>query len=260
MKVQVISNASDAHHAQFIGKVAIVIDVIRTSTTIITALQAGAKCVIPVETIMEAKAMKRGDERLGGERFCKPISGFDLGNSPQQYRTEELKDTTIILTTTNGTNAIHRCTRAVELYIAGLVNASACINTATQSGKDIVILCAGSHDQFVIEDGYCAGYMIARLQEQLPSQQLELDDFAQAMLALYKHSEHNISELVRGCLSGKRLQEIGLNEDVAECLEVDTIPVVPRFHNNRLVAVNPAAALADQSAEHSADRNEAPRQ
>lgn len=250
MKVQVISNASNAHHAQFIGKVAIVIDVIRTSTTIIAALQAGAKCVIPVETIMEAKAMKRGDERLGGERFCKPISGFDFGNSPHQYRIEDLKDKVVILTTTNGTNAIHRCTRAAELYVAGLVNASTCINIAARSGKDIVMLCSGSHDQFVIEDGYCAGYMIASLQQQLPSQQLELDDFAQAMLALYRHSKDNISELVRSCLSGKRLLEIGLDEDIAQCLEVDTMPVVPRFDNNRLTAVSSAASSASQGECH----------
>lgn len=235
MKVQVISNASDTHHAQFIGKVAIVIDVIRTSTTIISALEAGASSIVPVETIMEANTIKQEHDLLGGERFCKRISGFHLGNSPFEYRNDIVKGRRIILTTTNGTSAILRSTRAAELYVAGLVNAAACIDLARQSGKDIVILCAGSHDQFAIEDGFCAGYMIARLKEKLPAEQLKLDDLGYAMLALYKHNKSSMKELALKCLSGKRLAELGMQEDLAVCMELDTLPVVPRYSKGELV-------------------------
>jgi len=234
MKVQVISNASDAHNGQFIGKVAIVIDVIRTSTTIVAALHAGAASVIPVETIMEAKGIRQNGDLLGGERFCKRISDFQLGNSPQDYTSDTVKGKNIILTTTNGTSAIKRCIRADTLLVAGLVNASACSDLAASIGKDIVIVCAGSHDQFTIEDGYCAGLLIANLQQQLSPEKLELDDFASAMLALYQYTGASIEDIVRYCISGRRLLELGLEEDLKLCLETDTMPIVPQYVGGKL--------------------------
>lgn len=234
MKVQVIGNASDAHNGQFIGKLAIVIDVIRTSTTIAAALQAGASSVIPVETIMEAKGIRQNEDLLGGERFCKRISDFHLGNSPADYIPEIVKGKNIILTTTNGTSAIKRCIRADGLLVAGLVNASACADLAASLGKDIVIVCAGSHDQFTIEDGYCAGLLIAHLQKLLSPQQLKLDDFAYAMLALYQYTGEQIHNIIRYCISGRRLLELGLEEDLSLCLKRDSIPIVPQYSNGRI--------------------------
>lgn len=235
MRVQVISNASNVHQAELIAKTAIVIDVMRTSTTIITALESGAKSIVPVETVMEAKAIAREDDLLGGERFCKRISGFDLGNSPYEYKGPAVRNKRIILTTTNGTRAIVRSKRAAELYIAGLMNADACIEAAMQSNRDLVLLCAGSHDQFTIEDGFCAGGIIARLMETYSKHQLELNDFGYAMHSLYEHTKSRLAVALQNGLSGKRLQAIGMRDDIAACTQLNNSTVVPYLYNGEIV-------------------------
>jgi len=235
MRVQVISNASNVHQAQLIGKTAIVIDVMRTSTTIVTALEAGALSIVPVETIMEAKAIARNGDLLGGERFCKRISGFDLGNSPQEYTSPTIRNKRVILTTTNGTRAIVRSKRAAELFIASLSNADACIDAAIQSKRDIVLLCAGSHDQFTLEDGFCAGRMIAKLIADNSIQQLTMNDFGYAMLSLYEHMKHRISEALQDGLSGKRLQTIGMSDDIAACIQLDSSKIVPYLNKGEII-------------------------
>lgn len=235
MRIQVISNASDAHQAQFIGKTAIVIDVIRTSTTIIAALDAGAACIIPAETVMEAKAIAKEGDLLGGERFCKRISGFDLGNSPLEYSEATVKHKRIILTTTHGTRAIQRSRKASKLFIAGLTNATACIQAALHTKRDLVIVCAGSHDQFTIEDGFCAGLMIARLKEMLLGVEFTMNDFGYAMLSLYEHMKQQLPEIMKVGLSGKRLQAIQMYDDISECAKIDQSTIVPHYVNGALV-------------------------
>jgi len=235
MRVQVISNASNVHQAQLIGKTAIVIDVMRTSTTIIAALEAGAKSIVPVETIMEAKAIAKQEDLLGGERFCKRISGFDLGNSPHEYTSSTVRNKRIILTTTNGTRAIVRSKRAAELYIGGLTNANACMEAAMRSKRDLVLLCAGSHDQFTLEDGFCAGGMIAKLLQSYSQHQLILNDFGYAMHSLYEHMQQDLSETLQNGLSGKRLQSIGMSSDIRDCTQINSSTIVPYLDKDEIV-------------------------
>ncbi|MEK4249674.1 2-phosphosulfolactate phosphatase [Paenibacillus sp. FSL W7-1287] len=236
MRVQVISNASNVHQAQLIGKTAIVIDVMRTASTIIAAIEAGARCVLPVETIMEAKAIAKSSDLLGGERFCKRISGFDLGNSPNEYRNSIVCDKRIILTTTDGTRAIIRSMRAAELFIASLTNADACIDAAMQTERDLVLICAGSQDQFTLEDGFCAGALIAKLQKDYSNSPLSMNDFGYAMLSLYEHTKHQQTTTLRNGFSGKHLQAIGLEADINDCIQINRTTVVPYLHNGVIVS------------------------
>ncbi|MCR8659278.1 2-phosphosulfolactate phosphatase [Paenibacillus endoradicis] len=237
MRVQVISNASEAHQGKFIGKTAIVIDVFRSSSSIVSALASGATCVIPVETVMDAKQIYKEHDILGGERFCKRISGFHYGNSPLEYRSSQLIDRRVILTTTNGTRAIHRSKRASNIYIASLNNAKACANAALNSNNDLVILCAGSHDQFTIEDGLCAGYILAHLVEHSKNTDyiLQIDDFGKAMLALYEHNKSDIAEVISRGLSGNRLQELDMTSDIEDCARLDVYDIVPVYLNGVVV-------------------------
>lgn len=228
MQVQVISSVNEASSAQFVHKTAIIIDVLRATSSIITALATGSSGVVPVETVMEARAAQQEGDLLCGERFCKKIPGFDLGNSPDEFLLNAVKDRRVILTTTNGTRAIHKSTKADYVLLAALLNASACAKSAVELRRDVVILCAGSHDEFAIEDGLCAGLLLARMQA-LCSAPLEIDDFGLAMLSLYQDRAHDIKETIRSGATGKRLMKLGMSRDIDICSEIDAYSGVPRL-------------------------------
>lgn len=238
MRVQIIANASEAHQGKFIGKTAIVIDVIRTSSTIIAALEAGVAGIVPVETVMDAKDIYREGNVLGGERFCKKIAGFHYGNSPSEYREAAIQGKKLIMTTTNGTSAILRANKASNVLICSLSNVEACTKLALLCDQDIVILCAGSHDQFTIEDGLCAGIIIAYLQQFSPEEEMvQLDDLGYAMLALYRCHQNQITDTVARGLSGLRLQHLNLNKDIIDCTQLNTTTIVPAYYKGVIRAL-----------------------
>lgn len=233
MQVQVISSVNEASSARFHHKTAIIIDVLRATSTIATAISAGALCVIPAETVMEARALQRPGDLLGGERFCRKIAGFDLGNSPEEYTEQVVGGKRIVLTTTNGTRAIHKAMRADHVLTASLLNTEACARTALDLRRDIVILCAGSHDEFAIEDGICAGRVLDKLQS-LSGAPVEMDDFGMAMLALYRNRSSNILDTILGGNSGKRLIKLGMKRDIEACSSLDVLRDVPRLQGDIL--------------------------
>ena len=233
MQVQVIPSVKDAGSAKFNHKTAIAIDVLRATSTIVTALAAGAASIIPAETVMDARALQRPGDILGGECFSRKIAGFEFGNSPKEYSVEAVKDRRIILTTTNGTRAIHKSMRADTVITGSLLNAEACARFALDQRRDIVILCAGSHDDFAIEDGLCAGLLIAHLKE-LHLSTVELDDFGCAMHALYRANSSDILDTLMNSQSGKRLQKLGHTEDIYACTKVNSLPIVPCLSGDQL--------------------------
>jgi 2-phosphosulfolactate phosphatase len=233
MQVQVISSVNEASSAKFHHKTAIIIDVLRATSTIISAIEAGASCVLPAETVMEARALQKPGDLLGGERFCRKIAGFDLGNSPDEYSEQNVAGKRVILTTTNGTRAIHKSMRADYVLTASLLNAEASAKAALDLRRDVVLLCAGSHDEFAIEDGLCAGLVLNKLQE-LGGAPVETDDFGIAMLALYRNRANHIVETLLSGMSGKRLCKLGFKKDVEACAAVDVYQTVPRLNGDLL--------------------------
>ncbi|MEV5028565.1 2-phosphosulfolactate phosphatase [Paenibacillus sp. LPE1-1-1.1] len=233
MQVQVISSVNEASSARFHHKTAIIIDVLRATSTIIAALAAGASCVIPAETVMEARALQRPGDLLGGERFCRKIAGFDLGNSPEEYTERIVAGKRIVLTTTNGTRAIHKSMRADHVLTASLLNAEACARAAIELRRDIVILCAGSHDEFAIEDGLCAGLVLDKLHT-LSQAAIEMDDFGTAMLALYRNRAQNVKETIMNGMTGKKLMKLGMKKDIEACSAIDIYHDVPRLNGDQL--------------------------
>lgn len=234
MQAQVISSVNEASSARFHHKTAIIVDVLRATSTIVTAISAGALCVIPAETVMEARALQREGDLLGGERFCKKIAGFDLGNSPEEYTEQVVGGKRIVLTTTNGTRAIHKSMRADYILIASMLNAEACARSAIELRRDIVILCAGSHDEFAIEDGLCAGLVLDRLHS-LSHFPIEMDDFGAAMLALYRNRAAQLKETIMCGMSGKRLIKLGFKQDIEACSYVDIYKDAPKLCGDQLL-------------------------
>ena len=145
--------------AEIAGRLVVMIDVLRASTSITTALANDARAVVPVETpddvVMRSKAFERRDVRLAGERRLNRIEGFDLGNSPLEFTREAVEGKTILMTTTNGTPAITTMQGARDVIIGSYVNYTAVLTmlrAALRGGTDITIACAGRDRQFALED------------------------------------------------------------------------------------------------------------
>ncbi|WP_274651763.1 2-phosphosulfolactate phosphatase [Paenibacillus humicola] len=235
MQIEVIASVNEARADKFTHRTAIVIDVLRATSTIVAALDAGAAGVIPVETVLEARALHREGQLLAGERFGRKIPGFEFGNSPEEFGPGAAAGKRIVLTTTNGTRAVQKAMRADHLLAGSLLNATACAETAVLLKRDIVLLCSGSHDEFALEDGLCAGLFISRIRSICPSG-IVADDLGIALQGLYDSAAERIGELLFSGASGKRLVKLGYGRDVEYCGRVDLSRTVPRLSGDMMVA------------------------
>lgn len=226
------------------GGVAVVIDVLRASTTIIHALEAGATEVIPCLEVEEARRIAasgpRGQMVLGGERDGLMIEGFDLGNSPEEYVPELVAGKTVVFTTTNGTSALERCRKARRVLIGAFVNAeSLCRELAGE--KQIHLVCAGTRGQMTNEDIYLAGLVVQRL-EQLGGMQYAMNAQAitaretwQAAFALpvalgaEPLAPRQLAAKLETTLGGQNLMMLGLGQDILAAAELDQFQCVPEF-------------------------------
>ncbi|MHB1048544.1 MAG: 2-phosphosulfolactate phosphatase [Bacteroidota bacterium] len=235
MKIEVFFSQSQIDDLFLRDKNVVVIDVLRASTTVITALNNGAREIIPVNTIESAVKVSGnlfGDVVLrGGERNGKMIEGFNLGNSPAEYTPEAVKGKSIIFYTTNGAPAMWKARYAKNLLVAGFVNITAVINKIKEIKEDIYILCAGKHTQFCIEDAVCAG-MITKLLIDDEETEIDFNDSAVAAVALFKSFSKNLLKMARTCDHGKYLIDIGFDKDIEFCTTIDTFDVVPELVAN----------------------------
>ena len=226
------------------GGVVVVIDVLRATTTIVTAMAAGASEVIPRATVEEARAeAARLDPRhtlLGGERHALRIDGFDLGNSPAEYTPERVAGRSIVFTTTNGTRAMARCGRAGRVLLGAFVNASAVLEKI--AGADRVnLLCAGTDGGMSNDDVLFAGMLVARLQQRggaiarLNAQAITAAETWRYSFALpiSLGAEPMPPELLaaklRESLGGRSLVEAGLDDDILDAARVDRYDLVPEL-------------------------------
>ena len=190
MKIDVYFSPAQVDEMQLRDKNVIVIDVLRASTTIVTALNNGAREIIPVGSIESAVKVSGnlfGDVVLrGGERNGKIITGFNLGNSPGEYTEEAVKGKSIIFCTTNGSSAMVKAKYAKRMAVGGFINVSLVADFIRQAGEDFSIVCAGEKQLFCIEDAVCAGMLVKILVEDSPIV-VDVNDAAGAAQVLYKN-------------------------------------------------------------------------
>ncbi len=226
---------------QLKDKNVIVIDVLRASTTIATALHNGAKEIIPVGSIENAAKVSGnlvGDVTLrAGERNARMIEGFNLGNSPAEYREEIVRGKSIIFVTTNGSGTIVKGRHAKHLVVAGFVNLSVVVNYFVELNESVVIICAGKANKFCLEDAVCAGRIVNELKKKLPGP-CEIDDAGEAAQALDKTLGKNLIKLLRISEHGRFLSEIGFEEDLKLCSAHDSVPVLPVLTGNIVRLIN----------------------
>lgn len=232
MRISVIPTAQQAQGINFSGQTAVVIDVLRATTVITTALDNGAHEVIPMKTVEEAQSLYATcDNALrGGERNALKIEGFDLGNSPLEYKKKTVEGKTLILTTTNGTNAIHNVQGADEVVLACFRNAE---SVACSARNDVTVVCAGTEGRFSLDDGLCAGMLIELLKQQT---EVEIDDFGLLLNRFYNESKNNLFGALSGCYHLKRLFTLGFYDDIKFCLETNCVQTVPVFRAGKITA------------------------
>ncbi len=233
MKIDLSFSSSQFDELQLRDKNIVVLDILRASTTIIVALNNGAREIIPVGSIESAVKISGslfGEVTLrGGERNGKMIEGFNLGNSPLEYGEAAVRGKSIIYCTTNGSVAMAKSRYARTLVVGAFVNLSAVVDHIKAEKKDFLLICAGrvnSIGYFSLEDAVCAGMMIQKLMKD-ESLELELSDSAKASLALHKSFGRSILKMLRTSEHGKYLAEIGFAEDLKICAAVDSVPILP---------------------------------
>lgn len=227
------------------GRVVAVIDVLRASTSIATALANGARAVIPFETsedaVTRSKQFERSEVLLAGERKMLPIPGFDLGNSPLEFTRDVVEGKTLLMTTTNGTPAIANTAGARDVVIASYVNYTAVLTmlrTALRGGTDITLVCAGRERQFSLEDAGCAGRYVYNVTKRLTG--VEINDAAQACVLIdRKYGDAGIPKLFEAAEHGRALAEAGFANDLAACAAVDSHNVIPIYQDRQITKLGP---------------------
>lgn len=237
MKVDVIATAAEVTAERIAGKVAVVIDVFRATSVMVTALENGAERIIPKTGVEESFALKeklmaanaQAKVILGGERHTVIIEGFDLDNSPLAYTAQAVAGSTIIMSTTNGTRAVNSAHGADQIWIASLLNATAATDAAALSGKDIVLICSGRNNRFTIEDALCAGKIVGLLEQNYG---YTTTDLAWVTKDLYQRYKGNLREALAHCQHYNRIASGALASDVDHCLREDIYTSTPRVVNN----------------------------
>lgn len=216
------------------GGVAVVIDLLRASSTIVQALASGAARVIayaePREALLAKEALPRGACVLGGERGGVKIEGFDLGNSPAEYTSLRVAGRSVLFTTTNGTRAALHAARAQEILFGCLANLSALVRHIGVDDREVHLLCAGTNGQVSQEDCLCAGAIAHALAE--AGRPLASDDQALMMRTLWRGVSSS-PEAIKGAMlasrGGRNLVPLGFAADVELCTRRDTSTIVPRL-------------------------------
>ena len=233
-KLETLFTPEEIKNTELAGKLVVIIDVLRASSTIVTALANGCRGFIPI--LSPDKAKKKAQEfenesvLLGGEREGIKIEGFDLGNSPREYKKEVAKGKTIIFSTTNGVKTLEMVKGAHRIIIGSFLNLQAVCDYCTNYEGDISIICAGRKGKFSLEDTACAGMMINSLKDVFPGDHQEIDANLTAQL-LYVKFGNNILEILRKSQHGRYLESIGLGEDLKFCSQLDLFHIVPIFRD-----------------------------
>jgi 2-phosphosulfolactate phosphatase len=202
------------------ARVAIVVDVLRATSSIAQALASGYERVLCCAEIEEARALRRdlGDEAVvGGERNAVVIEGFDVGASPREFA-QPPRAKTLVLTTTNGTRAILSAVSRCEVVLLGsLLNLSAVARTAREAGGDVAIICSGFKGAFALDDAYCAGRIVAALGGDCKDAAIAAEVIANTW-----------PDPLEG-LNARTYGPPGLEADIEFCAQVDLLDVTPVF-------------------------------
>lgn len=218
------------------NKNVVIIDILRASSSITTALANGIARIKPVADLEKCHALKKQGFIIAGERDGKKADGFDLGNSPFDYMDRSLAGKTIAMTTTNGTMAITKVKDAAKVIIGSFLNKKAIVDWLIKCQNDILLLCAGWKGRFSLEDTLFAGAVVKDFVEEGLQNDFQIDnDAALAAYYLYDAMCDNLPAIVEKSSHAQRLKGLNIQKDIAFCLTFDKYDVVPVLEGEFLI-------------------------
>ena len=246
MRLDVFFTPNPVKPVETAGRLVVIVDVLRASTTVATALGNGARTVIPVEgadeVINRSREFTRSQILLAGEQKMYPIAGFDIGNSPQAFTPAVVEGKTILITTTNGTKTLMGVQNARDIVIASYVNFTAVLammRVAASSNTDIAIICAGEEGSFTLEDAACAGRYVRAIPKRAG---IQTNDAAAASVVIEKKYGDNIAKVFKESSHGQALDAAGFGDDLTAAAQVDSYPVVPIYQDRQITKLGPERA------------------
>ena len=215
-------------HHELEGKIVVVVDIFRATTTMIAALANG---VVEIKAFADQKSceqMRSYGYLIAGERNGHTLEGFDLGNSPVAFLSGEFEGKKLAMTTTNGTQAIEKSSGASEILIGAFPNLQATVSYIQSKNQDVLIHCAGWKGRFNLEDSLYAGALVKSLEVSHESE----EDGALAMKSLFEREGHRLKDFLSKASHAKRLQNHGIEADIDFCLTLDLYDLVGKVDQN----------------------------
>ena len=236
--------AKDTDRAVERGDLIIVIDVLRSGTSVINALANGVKAIIPTKTLKEAYKLKRQHPYylLAGERRGNKPKGFNFGNSPLEFTSEKVHGKNVILTTTSGTMALTRSRNAKLVFVGTFLNAGAmakkAVETAEKKHLNVSFVLAGDKGQFSFEDFICAGAMAERFNKG----EVYFSDKARAALLAFKQTKNNLCKNIMEAEHAKHLIQLGFRRDIEFACQLDIYKIIPIYRDGKITSLDPNSA------------------
>lgn len=217
--------------------IVVVIDVLRATSAITSALHHGVEKIIPVSTVEEARAYQSQGYIAAAERDGQVVEGFPFGNSPYAFMDPALKGKTVVLTTTNGTKAIQYASDRPTVVIGCLNNLDALCKWLIEQHQNTLILASGWKDKVNLEDTICGGAIADIL---LDSRKFRADeDSTVAAKFIYRSAKEHLWSFLRSSSHRRRLVKLNIQKDVKYCLTLNTVDTIPILENGYLVKLQP---------------------
>jgi 2-phosphosulfolactate phosphatase len=218
------------------NSIVVVIDILRATSSMVYGIDNGAKAIIPVAQVEDCLTYSGKGYLLAAERNGEVVEGYDFGNSPFSYTAEKVAGKTVVLTTTNGTKALHLARKASKIVIGSFLNLTALCNWLNTQENNVLLLCAGWKDQFNLEDTIFAGAVLHNIRTQFT----DFDDAGVAAEDLYLLAKDNLRAYIGKSAHSHRMLALNIEEDINFCLQVDICTAIPVLEGENLVAMTAA--------------------
>ncbi|TCD10772.1 2-phosphosulfolactate phosphatase [Pedobacter frigidisoli] len=212
--------------------IVVVIDILRATSSITYGIENGATAIIPVANVEDCLNYSDKGYLLAAERNGEVVEGYDFGNSPFSYTKEKVSGKIIVLTTTNGTKALHLANkRAFQVVIGSFLNLDSLCEYLKKQDKNVLLLCAGWKDQFNLEDTLFAGAVVSKLRKNFE----HFDDSSVAAEDLYSLAKDDLRKYLHKSSHSHRLAQLNIEEDVVFCLQLNVCEAIPVLQGEKLV-------------------------
>ena len=230
-KIEVCLSPELLHLYDLRGKTVVVVDILRATSCMTTALANGVTEIVPVSELSECKKLKDNGYLTAAERNGEKVDGFDFGNSPYSYINGDVAGRKLGITTTNGTVSINKSKNADQIVIGSFLNISRVVNYLNSGKNDVLILCAGWKGQVNLEDTMFAGAVVEALFDKF---EIEFDATIIAR-NVYNASKENKFEYLKNSSHFKRLSKMGIEKDIEYCMNEDIFDVLPIMEGDKLI-------------------------